>query len=84
MTYSILFTRKAKKDIKKLTPKLRLKLKEILKNKIATQPHSGKPLVGSLKDCYSVRLTYQDRIVYSVQDDKLIVVVIRAKTHYGE
>ena len=84
MIYTIRLSRQAEKDIKKLTPKLRRKLRDILHNKIAMDPYSGKPLVGSLKDCYSARLTYQDRIVYSIQDDKLIVMMIRAKTHYGE
>jgi Txe/YoeB family toxin of toxin-antitoxin system len=82
--YTIRFSRQAEKDIKKLTPKLRDKLKDILRNKIANNPYSGKPLTGNLKSFYSARLTYQDRIVYSIHDDQLIVMVIRAKTHYGE
>jgi len=84
VTSSICFTRQAKKDIKTLTPKLRTKLKEILQNKIAIQPHSGKALTGSLKGFHSIRLSYHDRIVYSVHDDKLVVMAIRVKTHYGE
>jgi len=82
--YTLRLSRQAERDIKKLTPKLRSKLRDILHNKMAMDPYSGKPLVGSLKGYYSVRLTYQDRIVYSIHDDKLIVMVIRAKTHYGE
>jgi Txe/YoeB family toxin of Txe-Axe toxin-antitoxin module len=31
-----------------------------------------------------VRLTYQDRIVYSIQDDELVVMVLRARSHYGD
>jgi len=44
----------------------------------------GKPLLGSLKGYYSVRLSYQDRIVYRIEEEQCIVLVVRAKTHYGE
>jgi Txe/YoeB family toxin of toxin-antitoxin system len=84
VTYEIRFSRQAQKDVRKLTPKLREKLKDILRNHIAVDPYSGKALVGSLKGYYSVRLSYQDRIVYSIEDERLVVVVVRAKTHYGE
>ena len=84
MIYQIRFTRQAAKDIRKLTPKLRAKARDILRNKIAVDPYSGKPLVGELKGYYAVRLTYQDRIVYSIHDEVLTVLVIRARTHYGE
>ena len=78
------FTRQPEKDIAKLTPKLRSKLKDIVRNRLAVDPHSGKPLIGPLKGYYSMRLTYQDRIVYSIRDDELLVVVVRARTHYGD
>ena len=32
---------------------------------------------------YSMRLSYQDRIVYSIHDDELLVIVVRARTRYG-
>jgi len=57
---------------------------DVLRNQIAVDPYSGKALLGDLKGYYSVRLSYQDRIVYSIEDDKLIVFIIRAKTHYGD
>ena len=84
MTYSIRFTKQAAKDVKRLTPKLQQKLKDILRNRVAVDPYGGKPLVGELKGYYSVRLSYKDRVVYSIHGDELIVVVIRAKTHCGE
>ena len=83
MTYRIRFTKLAKKDIDKLTPKLRQKLQEILRNKIAETPYAGKALTGDLKEYYSHRLSYQDRIVYSIYDNELIVLIIRARSHYG-
>ena len=84
MTYRVRFTRQAEKDIAKLSPRLRIKLKDIVRNRLALEPYSGKPLVGPLKGYYSVRLSYQDRVVYSIQDDQLLVIVIRARTHYGD
>lgn len=84
MTYRVRFTRQAEKDIEKLTAKLRTKLKDIVRNRLAVDPYSGKPLVGPLKGYYSVRLSYQDRIVYAIHDDELVVMVLRARTHYGE
>ena len=82
--YEIRFTRQAAKDVKRLSPKLRDKLKSILRNSIAIEPFSGKALTGDLKGLYSKRLDYQNRIVYSVHNKELVVLVIRAKTHYGD
>ena len=84
MTYRVRFARQAEKDIAKLTAKLRIKLKDIVRNRLAVDPYSGKPLVGPLKGYYSVRLSFQDRIVYSIRDDELLVIVVRARTHYGD
>jgi Txe/YoeB family toxin of toxin-antitoxin system len=84
VTHEIRFTRQAQKDVQRLSPKIREKLKDILRNHIAVDPYSGKPLAGELKGYYSVRLTYKDRIVYSINDEKLVVVIVRAKTHYGD
>ena len=82
--YVIEFTRQAQKEISKLSPKLKSKLKDIIRNKISREPQSGKPLFGDLKGYYSVRLSVQDRIVYRIEHGKCIVVIIRAKTHYGD
>ena len=84
MTYSIRLTKQAAKDVQRLSPKLRQKLKDILRNRIAVDPYGGKPLVGELKGYYSVRLSFKDRVVYSIHDSELVVIVLRAKPHYGE
>lgn len=82
--YQIAFTRQAQKDIAKLTPKLKTKLKAILRNKIAIVPQAGKPLLGDLTGYYSVRLSFQDRIVYRIEQERCVVLIVRAKSHYGE
>lgn len=82
--YQIAFTKQAQKDIAKLTPQLKTKLKAILRNKIALEPQAGKPLLGDLTGYYSVRLSFQDRIVYRIENDRCVVLIVRAKSHYGE
>ena len=84
MNYNVLFSKQAEKDIKKLSPKLKEKVKEIIRNNISVNPYCGKPLIGDLKGYYSFRLTYKDRIVYSVDEEKVLIYILRAKTHYGE
>ncbi len=82
--YEIRFSKEAKKDVKRLSPKLRAKLKTILLEVITEDPFAGKKLLGDLAGNYSYRLTYKDRIVYSIDEAAGIVYVKRARTHYGE
>lgn len=82
--YEVRFTKEALKDIKRLSPRLINKLKEIILNQIAVDPQAGKKLVGDLQGFYSVRLTYQDRMVYSIDQKNRTVFVHRAKTHYDD
>ena len=44
--YEIRFTNEALKDVRKLSHRLTTKLKEIIENKIAVEPYTGKKLVG--------------------------------------
>ena len=82
--YEIRITHRAEKDIRKLPPKLRDKLHDVLIEVIAQNPYEGKKLIGDLAGSYSYRLSYQDRIVYSIDTKKKIVYVERARTHYGD
>ena len=82
--YDIRFTKEAVKDFQKLTPKLRRKLQEILLHSIAPDPQSGKRLVGDLAGFYSVRLSFKDRIVYSIDENTQTIFIHRTRTHYGK
>ncbi|MCK4401867.1 type II toxin-antitoxin system YoeB family toxin [bacterium] len=84
MSYEIRFTKTAFKDVRKLSAKLKQKLKEILLKQVAEEPYSGKKLIGDLMGFYSIRLSYKDRIVYSVNENEKIVYIHRARMHYGE
>ena len=82
--YQVLLTREALKDVETLTPKLREKLRQILEATLATHPHAGKKLQGDLAGDRSFRLTFQDRIVYRIDEARRIVYIKRARTHYGD
>ena len=81
--WEIRFTRQAKKDVEYLSPKLKAKLRDICIEVLATNPYEGKKLLGDLAGSYSYRLTYKDRIVYSLDEERRIVYIERARTHYG-
>ncbi len=83
-TYEIRITRRAEKDIRKLSEKLRSKLYDILTEVIAVDPFQEKRLIADLAGSYSYRLTFKDRIVYSIDTQRRIVFIERAATHYGE
>lgn len=80
--FEIRLTREAVKDAGKLSPKLKEKLRQILMHRIAVEPHAGKRLVGDLTGFYSWRLSFHDRIVYTIEGRT--VFVHRARTHYGD
>ena len=82
--YEIRFTKEAAKDFHQLTPKLQQKLKEILTQSISKDPYCGKRLVGDLAGFFSYRLTFKDRIVYSVDEASKTIFIHRTRTHCGE
>ena len=84
--WKIVYTKKARKDAKKLSRSgLRPKAERVLKI-IAQNPFQNPPpyekLVGDLSGAYSRRLNAQHRLVYQVLRDKKIIKVIRMWTHY--
>jgi mRNA interferase RelE/StbE len=81
--YRVLFARRAVKDVNQPTPKLRRKLKEIIENRIAEDPYSGKRLVGDLEGYRSIRLTHKDRVVFRIDEEEKTVFILRARTHYN-
>lgn len=74
------------KDIIKFEPKsIRKRLLQIFEE-LELQPRIGKgkpkQLTGNLKGFWSRRLSDKHRVIYSINDDKVIVTVIRARGHY--
>ena len=84
MPYEVRFSKTAFKDVQELTPRLRKKLRSIIEGQLMQDPHVGKRLVGDLTGFYSLRLSFKDRIVYSIDEMQKIIYIHRARTHYGE
>jgi toxin YoeB len=82
--YQIRFAKKAQKDVAELTGQQKAKLKQILEQVISVNPYLGKALKGKLKGLNSYRLNRKDRILYEIYEQDKTVLIIRAKTHYGE
>lgn len=82
--FAVRFTKEAVKDVASLTPRLKEKLKVVIRGQVAPDPRCGKRLVGDLSGFFSLRLSYKDRIVYSVDDKTRTVIIHRARTHYGD
>ena len=86
MKWTLVFTKQAQKDAKKLAASgLKKKAKEILEV-MEGNPYQNPPpyekLVGDLAGAYSRRINIQHRIVYQVLEEEHIVKVIRLWTHY--
>ena len=86
MNWSVVLSRQAVKDIKKINQAgLAAKTKELLnllKIDPFTNPPRYKALVGNLKGFYSRRINIKHRLVYSVDINSHIVHVLRMWTHY--
>lgn len=86
VSWTVVYTRQAQKDAKKLARSgLKAKAQQLLAlladNPYQTPPPYEKP-VGDLAGAYSRRINIQHRLVYQIYDQERIVKVIRLWTHY--
>lgn len=84
--WTLVHSRQAQKDAKKLASSgLKKKAQELLgvlaEDPFATPPRYEK-LVGNLAGCYSRRINIQHRLVYEVLSDEHVVHMLRMWTHY--
>ena len=84
--WSIVFTKQAQKDAKKLAagglrPKAE-KLLDILRENPYQTPPPFEKLLGDLSAAYSRRINIQHRLVYQVLAEEKVVKVMRMWTHY--
>lgn len=84
--WTLIYSRQAQKDAKKLAtsglkPKAATLLEVIAVDPFATKPRYEK-LVGDLAGCYSRRINIQHRLVYEVLPDEHVVHILRMWTHY--
>lgn len=86
MSYTLVFTKHALKDAKKLSAAgLRAnaeKLLAILKENPFQSPPPYEKLLGDLTGFYSRRINIQHRLVYQVLTKEQIVKVLRMWSHY--
>ena len=86
MTWTLVYTRQARKDARKLSasglrPKAE-KLLGILRKNPYQSPPPFERLRGDLEGAISRRINIQHRLVYQVLDEIKTVKVIRMWTHY--
>jgi len=86
VNWTVVFTKQAQKDAKKLASSgLRPKaeaLLDILKADPFQKPPPFEKLVGDLSGAYSRRINIQQRLVYQVLEAEHTVKVLRMWTHY--
>ena len=88
MSWTVLFTKQAQKDARKLasaSPVLKQKAQALL-DLLAADPYQQPPpyeaLVGDLRGACSRRINIQHRLVYQVVEDVRVVKVLRMWSHY--
>ncbi len=84
--YSIVYTKKAARDIQnlkaaKLDKKARALIDLIRKNPYQTPP-SYEKLLGDLQGAYSRRINIKHRLVYEVLEEEQAIKIISLWTHY--
>lgn len=84
--FQVLLSKQAVKDLEKLKrAKLSAKAKAIvdsLKDNPRTLPYEK--LIGNLNGFYSKRINVQHRLVYKIDDENKIVLIVSMWTHYGD
>lgn len=86
MSWSIVYTKQAQKDAKKLAasnlkPQAQRLLEILAKNPFQKPPPYEK-LIGDLSGAYSRRINVQHRLVYQVYEAERTIKVVRMWTHY--
>ncbi|GHS90170.1 toxin YoeB [Bacteroidia bacterium] len=86
--YSVEFSKQADMDIarlKKSIPKISEKIQSLIKE-LEEHPYIGtghpEPLKGNYSGCYSRRITHKHRLIYEVNEDKVLVYILSAYGHY--
>ncbi|HTO19371.1 MAG TPA: Txe/YoeB family addiction module toxin [Pseudomonas sp.] len=86
MTWTLVYTKQAQRDARKLAASgLKPKAQELLML-LAEDPYRKPPpfekLVGDLAGAYSRRINIQHRLVYQVLEEEHVVKVLRLWSHY--
>ncbi len=75
------------KDFKKSEPAAYKKVLKLIEE-LFDHPTSGtgkpKPMKHLYKGCYSRRITQKHRLVYSINDEKITVLILSVSGHYND
>lgn len=86
MNWSILYTKQARKDAKRVASANLRPQAERLLDILAQNPFQNPPpyekLIGDLEGAYSRRINIQQRLVYQVYEAERAVKVLRMWTHH--
>ena len=88
--YRVEFTAIARNEVARLEKSESQAYKKIEKllKELVEHPYTGtgkpKPLGGDRTGQWSRRITDKHRLVYTIEDEKLIVLVLSASSHYGD
>lgn len=86
MSWTLVYTKQARKDAKKISASGLKEKAQALLDIVAENPHCNPPpyekLMGDLSGAYSRRINIQHRLVYAVVEEEHTVKVIRMWTHY--
>ena len=75
--YRIVFTKRAHKTLRKMPRDIAQRIRESLDH-IATDPYAQHPNVAKLQNRPGYRLRVGDwRVIYEIEDDELVVLVLR-------
>jgi mRNA interferase RelE/StbE len=78
LAYKVEYAKGVIKDLKPLPKPTRAKAIDVVENILAVDPYQGKALAGSFKGLYRYRIG-DYRIVYSIEEDRLVVFVLRIR-----
>ena len=82
MSWTLVFTKQAQKDAKKLADAGLKNKTQVLLDVLKQNPPPYEKLVGDLSGAYSRRITIQHRLVYQAIEGDRLVKIIRMWTHY--
>ena len=90
MNYHIDFTPQASKIVKKWKKSNPIAFKKLfnLLPELEQHPRTGtghpEPLKGGNNVIYSRHITKNDRIIYEIYDDKILVLIVELEGHYDD
>ncbi len=76
--FNVEYAKSVTKDLKSLPKQLRARALNVAEDILARDPYQGRPVAGPYKGLYRFRVG-EYRIVYSIEKDRLVVLVLRIR-----